>query len=180
MHARTVELLAYLDLQREVLRAAFHDVPPELREHSPGLGRWSPAAIVEHLAILQPRLAGILTMRITEARAAGVGPETSFSPLLPTFDLDKVVDRTTRVQAPDTGQPKGLTASAAWEALERGTPLIREALVSGSDLALNEVMHPHPRFGPLSIYNWVAFVGAHEARHAAQIRELLAETTGRT
>jgi hypothetical protein len=175
VHARVVELVEYLDKQREVLRAAFHDVPPELRDTSPSPGRWSAAAIVEHLAILQPRLAGIVSTKIAEARAAGIGPETSFEPLLPTFDLDRVVDRTTRATAPETGQPKGLTASEAWAALERGTPLIREALASGSDLALNEVMHPHPRFGPLSIYNWVAFAGAHEARHAAQIRELLAE-----
>ena len=179
MHPRIIELVEYLDLQREVLRAAFHDVPPGLRDQSPGPERWSAAAIVEHLAILQPRLAGILSTRIAEARAAGIGPETSFEPLLPTFDLEKVIDRTTRATAPETGRPKGLTASDAWEALERGTPLIREALFSGSDIALNEVMHPHPRFGPLSIYNWVAFAGAHEARHAAQIRELLAEIQSR-
>ena len=179
MHARVVELIEYLDRQREVLRAAFHDVPPELRDRSPSPGRWSAAGVVEHLAILQPRLAGILSTRIAEARAAGAGPETSFEPLLPTFDLDRVVDRTTRATAPETGQPKGLTASDAWEALERGTPLIREALVAGSDLALNEIMHPHPRFGPMSVYQWVAFAGAHEARHAAQIRELLAEIESR-
>ena len=179
MHARIVVLFGYLDRQREVLRAAYHDVPPERRDESPSPGRWSAAGVVEHLANLQPRLAGILSTRIAEARTAGVGPETSFEPLLPTFDLDKVVDRTTRATAPEAGQPKGLTASEAWEALERGTPLIREALLSGSDLALNEVMHPHPRFGPMSIYHWVAFVGAHEARHAAQIRELLAEIRSR-
>jgi len=179
MHPRIVELIGYLERQREVLRAAYHDVPPELRDQSPGGGRWSAASVVEHLAILQPRLAGILTTRIAEARAAGLGPETSFEPLLPTFDLDKIIDRTTRAVAPETGQPKGLTGDDAWAALERGTPLIREALISGSDLALNEVMHPHPRFGPLSIYNWVAFAGAHEARHAAQIRELRAEIQSR-
>jgi hypothetical protein len=174
MHARIVELFGYLDSQREVLRAAFQAVPPELRDHAPA-GRWSAAAVTEHLAILQPRLAGILSTKIAEARASGVGPETSFEPLLPTFDLDKIVDRTTRVTTPETGVPKGLPAADAWEALERGTPLIRDVLVSGSDLALNQVMHPHPRFGPMSVYHWVAFAGAHEARHAAQIRELLAE-----
>src|SRR5262249_37665287 len=126
MHARIVELFGYLDSQRDVLRTAFHAVPPELRDQAPA-GRWSAAAVVEHLAILQPRLAGILSTKIAEARAAGVGPETSFEPLLPTFDLDRVVDRTTRATAPETGQPKGLAAADAWEALERGTPLIREA-----------------------------------------------------
>jgi hypothetical protein len=34
------------------------------------------------------------------------------------------------------------------------------------------VSWPHPRFGPLTGYQWIAFSGAHEARHAAQIREI--------
>jgi hypothetical protein len=34
------------------------------------------------------------------------------------------------------------------------------------------VSMPHSVFGPSSAYHWFAFVGAHEARHAAQIREI--------
>ena len=32
-------------------------------------------------------------------------------------------------------------------------------------------------FGPLDLYTWFAFIGAHEARHAAQIREIGAALT---
>jgi hypothetical protein len=39
-------------------------------------------------------------------------------------------------------------------------------------LALGTLSMPHPLFGPLSAYHWLAFVGGHEARHAAQIREI--------
>ena len=36
-------------------------------------------------------------------------------------------------------------------------------------------MHPHGALGPLTFFLWAAFVGAHEARHAAQIQEIGAE-----
>jgi hypothetical protein len=64
-----------------------------------------------------------------------------------------------------------LAADAAWEELERGGRAVREAAGAGDGLALGTVYHPHPQFGPLSLYQWIAFVGAHEGRHAAQIRE---------
>jgi hypothetical protein len=44
-------------------------------------------------------------------------------------------------------------------------------LVAGDGLELGAVTHPHPRFGVFSIYDWMAFLGAHEVRHAEQMRE---------
>jgi hypothetical protein len=39
-------------------------------------------------------------------------------------------------------------------------------------LALGGVLATHPRLGSLNVYQWVLFVGGHETRHAAQIREI--------
>lgn len=175
MNPRIEELISHLKSEREVLRAAFEAVPAEARETSPAPGRWSPAAIVEHLSIVQARLAGIISTKIAEARAAGIGPETSFEPIVPAIDQAHIVDRTTRVMAPDMLHPTGLSADAAWAALERADRALHEALRSGDGLALGDVIHPHPRFGPMSIYQWAAFTGAHEVRHAAQIREIISE-----
>ena len=38
-------------------------------------------------------------------------------------------------------------------------------------LPLGGIIRPHPALGPLNFYQWVEFVGWHEARHTAQIRE---------
>jgi hypothetical protein len=43
---------------------------------------------------------------------------------------------------------------------------------SADGLALSEIVQPHPVLGPINLYQWIAFVGAHEARHAAQVMEL--------
>ena len=176
MHARTRELLDYLDAQRAGLRDAFEAVPSTLRDVAPGSGRWSAAGIVEHLAIVELRVAAILTAKIAAARADGLAAETSTDQVLPTIDTAKVLDRSTRVAAPPTGLPTGLTSDEAWSALERAGRAVREALASGDGLALGTVMHPHPLFGPLSAYYWFGFMAAHEGRHAAQIREI-AETS---
>src|SRR5882672_12156840 len=98
MHPRTEELLSYLEAQRAVLRAAFDSVPADLRGKEPAPGRWSPNAIIEHLAIVDGRVAGLLSMKIAEGRTAGsLGPDPNTDPVLPTVDVSYVLDRSTRV-----------------------------------------------------------------------------------
>jgi hypothetical protein len=164
----------HLDTQRAVLRKAFDEVPPENRERQPAPGRWSAAGIIEHLAIVEERVAVALSARIASARAEGLGLESSIAPVLPTFDLARILSRSNRINAPEPVHPTSLTSEAAWEALERAGGRVRAALRSADGLALGTVTHPHPAFGPISIYEWFAVIGSHEARHAAQIREIAA------
>jgi hypothetical protein len=174
MHPRTRELLDYLDEQRGVLRAALSAVPPGARDRAPTPGRWSAAGVIEHLAIVEERIADRLSTRIGEARVDGLGPETTVDQVLPTLQIAHLLDRTARITAADAVQPTGLGAEAAWTALERAGAKVRETLIANDGLALGTVSMPHPRFGPMPVYYFFAFVGAHEARHAAQIHEIAA------
>lgn len=175
MHSVTRELLAYLDEQRSVLKSAFESVPKELRELSPAPERWSAANVVEHLAIVETRVSGLLADRIEEARPQLLAA-TSTAAIPPGFDYKRVHDRSTRVKAPETALPTGLDSAAAWAALENAGSLMRALLIKNDGLSLSSVTHAHPRFGPLSVYEWVKFLGAHEVRHAEQIREGNAQT----
>jgi hypothetical protein len=175
MHARIRELMDHLDGQRAILRAAFDAVPAATRIRPPQPNRWSAVEVVEHLALVEQRVGAALAARLAAARAEGIGPETSEEPLLPAMDLARVVDRTTRIAAPPTSHPAGLDADAAWAALEQAGTTIRQMLLSVDGLAIGAVTHPHPVFGPVSLYQWFALIGSHEARHAAQLREI-AET----
>ena len=173
-HPRTREILEYLDEQRAVLRAAFDAVPAGERERTPAAGRWSVAGNIEHLAIVETRVSGRLSALIAEAKAAGlIGPEPSSEPVLPGIGAGRAADRNTRLAAPEAIHPTGLSADAAWDALEEAGKRVREVLNAGDGLALGTLSMPHPLFGPLSTYHWLAFVGGHEARHAAQIREIV-------
>jgi len=170
MHSITRELLAYLDEQRSILKSAFESVPTNRRDRPPAPERWSAANVVEHLAIVEARISKILSERIQEARTT-LSVETSSDPILPTLDYKRMYDRSTRVKAPETAIPTGLDAASAWTALENAGSTMRTMLVANDGLALSSVTHTHPRFGSLSVYQWIAFLGAHEVRHAAQIRE---------
>jgi hypothetical protein len=172
MHPRTRELLEYLDNQRAVLRTAFEAIPAPLRERAPATGRWSTAAVIEHLAIVETRVTGRLSALISEAKVAGLGAEPNSEPVLQTINVGRIIDRSTKLAAPDAIQPTGLGADAAWTALEEAGKGVRDLVNATDGLALGTLSMPHPVFGPSSAYHWFAFVGAHEARHAAQIREI--------
>ena len=174
MHARTEELLQYLDTQRAMLRAAVEGVPSEQREVPPGAGCWSVAEILEHLAQTETLLAGLFARRLAEAKAQGLAAETETSPILPSLGLERVVDRSQKIVSPMDHPRTGLDTEAAWVALETAGEAFRRAFLAGDGLAWSELQHPHPAFGMLNFYHWTAFVGAHEARHAKQIEEIAA------
>jgi len=49
---------------------------------------------------------------------------------------------------------------------------VRQMLRAADGLALGQVTMPHPLLGEMTAYEWLATLGTHEARHAAQIREI--------
>src|SRR5262249_4976112 len=102
--------------------------------------------------------------------------DASTEPVLPTLDIARVLDRSTPLTAPEIVRPRGLSADAAWAQLERSTIALRASIAQGDGLALSEITYPHPLLGPLSMYGWIALAGAHEGRHAEQIREAFVRT----
>jgi hypothetical protein len=173
MHPRTQELLTFLDEQRRVLRDAVDSVPATLRERRPSEERWSVAEIIEHVAIVERRVAARMTASIGEARNAGLGPETSAEPILPTVDVARILNRETKITAPEAIRPTGSLGSGdAWVLLEASGAIVRGVLKDAEGLAIGILAMPHPVLGPASLYQWFVFIGAHEARHALQIREV--------
>src|SRR5215467_11335377 len=168
MHPRTEELLAYLEKERVALRAAFDSIPPTLAEQAPAPGSWSATQCIEHLAIVGELIAMRINKHVGDAKAQGLARESEMDPILPRTNVNMVLDRGTKLAAPDPIQPKGASAAAAWDAIDRAGASMREAVKAADGYALGAVAWPHPRFGPLNGYQWIAFSGAHEARHAAQ------------
>jgi hypothetical protein len=179
MHPRLEELVRHLDTTRAELRAAIDSVPAERRATAPASGGWSVVGVMEHLAVMEPRATAMIAQKVDEAKAAGLGRETDTSPILPGLGIDRVLDRTMKIEAPDAIQPRGeMDADSAWASLETSRAALKQVIANADGLALNEVSEPHRLFGPLTVYQWIGFVGAHEARHAAQIREIGASLAG--
>lgn len=173
MHPRTRELLGFLDTQHAALYAAVDDIPPALRERHLTDGAWSVAEILEHLAIVERRLTGRLGQMLADAKARGVDPELDTTPVVLEHEQRMVGDRTRRLEAPDAIRPTGtLDADAALAAAKEARAGLRDMVIEADGLALGTLTAPHPVFGPLNWYQWIAFAAGHQARHTAQIRAL--------
>ena len=171
--ARIGELLAYLEEERARLRAVVDAVPAPRRDVRVHADRWSVAEILEHLSIVERRIARLIATEIAAGRSEGLGPEHDTSPVMSLLDVSRVANAEQPLTAAGGNQPRaGLDVSRAWEALEISRAALRQALLEGDGLALTDRVQPHPFIGPLNLYQWALFVGAHDARHARQIRAL--------
>ena len=170
MHPRIAELLDYVTQQTAVLRAAYDAVPIDRRAVRPEPGRWSPAEVIHHLAIVDRRIAQRLAMLVEQARA--LPPETETSSVLDSPSVKMALDRTKRFVTGEASEPRETNPARVWDDLMEARQALETVIVSGDGLALGEVRAPHPALGGLSGYDWIAFVGSHAARHADQIREM--------
>jgi uncharacterized damage-inducible protein DinB len=173
MHSRTHEVLEHLETYHSALCSAVESVPAELREREPAEGRWSVAGVLEHLAIVEEGIAKRLSGALTVARESGLAPEADQGSVLRRLDIATVLDRSRpRVASPQAQPASGAGADAAMAHFERAHAGVCDLLREYDGLAIGTVMAPHPVLGDLDIYQWLLFVGAHEGRHAEQIREI--------
>ena len=176
MHPRIQEVLEYLDTTRSELGKAVEDVSPARREERPGPDRWSVAEVLDHLAITEGRIVKLVAGKIAAAKAAGLGAELETSSVIDSINRARITDRSRRATAPEMIQPQsGRDAASVWSALDQSRASLRQAILAGDGLALADVKHEHPVLGLINLYQWIVFVGSHEARHTAQIREIADE-----
>lgn len=171
MNSALAESLATLEDAWKALRAAVDTVPGERRAQRPAEDRWSVNEILEHLWMVEKRFAAIISLRISEARAAGLGAEQSTRQPLPSNLQRMLNDRANRRTAPEAVQPTGtMDHDAAWAELERVRAGLRDTVAAADGLALSTVTHNHPVFGTLNVYQLMDFIAGHEMRHAKQIK----------
>ena len=141
---------------------------------------WTVAEIVEHLATLEHRLSQLAAMMVGKvesvAAAAAGGDAPAASAHFKPFSLDEQVERarTRKFVAPEEVRPRGGVAvadSLARLARSRAALGALRPRIERADLS--SATYPHPSFGPLNLYQWIAFIGLHEQRHLNQIERLL-------
>ena len=170
MHPHLAGVFAELDKVRSDLRAAVDEVPQARRSERPGEGRWSVAEILEHLSLVELRFAAIIALRIAEARDAGLGPEEGDRAPFPAKLKQMLGDRANRRTALAPVEPSaGFSEAAAWAELERARATLRATVSAADGMALSRVVHNHPVFGTLNVYQLMEFIAGHEARHGKQI-----------
>ncbi len=143
---------------------------------SPAPERWSVAQLVEHLSIVEGNVATLLDKllgKAEESNADAAAPD-DFEPV----SIEEFVERSRSVkyEAPERIRPTGtlpLADSLARLRESRAALYTLRPRVERADG--RAIRFPHPAWGPLDLYQWLLFVGAHEDRHLSQI-EALKET----
>ena len=168
-------VLESLERSRAGLREALDLVPSPLRDRAPTAGRWSAAEVVEHLALVEERYGGILAAGIAGVDAAMAGADAHEAADLPPTVGAMLADRGARRVAPEVVQPAGMACDAAFARLEAARETTCRLLRDADARPWSRIIHEHPRFGALNVFQWGRFLAAHESRHAAQIREIAAQ-----
>ena len=175
-HPRLAEIAAYLATVRANLAEVIASTPAERLNAPAAEGEWNGAQILQHLGKVEGSTAKYLEGILAASVAAGIASEANTSSLLHALDRFKQGDGTLpKFIAPDRLRPDPAPdAAACWVSLQAARERVLKvyATVDGRDLTT--VAAPHPRLGTLNAYEWLLFLGVHEARHVDQLRRALA------
>ncbi len=173
MHPRLAEVLQYVDDRRAELEAVATRLPYERWSDRPSADAWSVAQVFDHLHLSESGTARLLAKRIARAKEAGVGQERSSESVMNALDFFPLIDGPKR-QAPEIVVPRAdARAPDVHDALRRSRADLHAALRDGEGLALGEVTATHPALGLINLYQWVLFIGQHEARHTRQVEAIV-------
>ena len=179
-HPRTMELVRHLDTNRAQLWLAVEAIAPADRERRPAPDRWSVAEVLEHLAIVEMRVTTRLGDAFAAARAGGMTRDPETSSVVDGSFLARAHDRRQRFKPGEHAEPRGgLSTMQAWSELEASRQAFLNLLEEADGLTVSGITAPHPAFGTLNFHQWAVFLGAHDARHALQIREMADQLASR-
>lgn len=165
------ELFEEMDRTRRRLHSTLDGLDAEQENLRDSPERWSIAEIIEHVAIVEGRIAGLAGKVVGKAEAEGAeraGTDAPFTPI----DLREIAERGAREKytAPETAAPAGgVRVADSLARLTESSAALRLLRPRIEALDLSAYKFPHPAFGPLDLYRWLAVLGLHEERHRRQI-----------
>jgi uncharacterized damage-inducible protein DinB len=161
----------YLEETRQKFLASIEGVTDAQWTFKAGPDRWSIAEVAEHIAISESTILELVTAKILTAPPPPAGAERVPDEKL----LEAIVDRSSRFQAPEMLKPASRWATR--DALAKDFNAARDktvAYVRNTKDDLRGHAAPHPVLKSLDGFQWVLLIGAHSARHTAQIEEVKA------
>ena len=161
------EIIEILEKSREEFHAAASSIPEFLATIRPEAERWSVLECVEHVAMVEEVFLGRIATGASEVPPEDKIKEAALAA--------RVVDRSTRREAPETIRPKGRFTTLA-QGMERFHGARARSVQFAQDNAANlyALTVAHPVFGQLNGVEALIIIAAHARRHAEQIREVRA------
>lgn len=176
-YTSVAQIIEHIDETRERLYRRVEGLTDEQATARPDPNAWTPAEIVEHLSIIEDRLLRMMTMMLTKAESASERGAAVAAPVeMKPFTLDEYIGRARgqKFTAPEPLRPTGTASLAESLAkLRRSREELKALRPRAEAVDLSSVTYPHPAFGPLNFYQWLAFIGLHEERHLRQAESTL-------
>lgn len=134
--------------------------------------RWSVAEVAEHIASAEDFLMTMIREQVMKAPARTNAEDLK---ALDTMVMEKVADRSHKVQAPEPLQPNNRFGSPkdSLKHFEESRAKTVAFLKQTKDLREHASMSPLQK--QLDAYEWVLFLAAHSERHNKQIEEVKAD-----
>ncbi len=174
MQPRLQELVEVLERERAAVLESAASLPRAQWSRRPAADRWSVCEVAVHLYRVEQGVARMIAKRAAQARAAGHPPERETGSVLGALDGRHVADRTPALVAPALVNPDDPPdADGAMRILAESRSALLESISSADGLALGAIRHTHPVLGEIDLYQWILFVAQHEARHRAQLDEIV-------
>jgi hypothetical protein len=162
------EIFSALATTRRHIYEQVEGLSDEQAKERPAPESWSVAEIIEHLSTAEARMLALVSNLLgQEAAVAANGGSSSSS-----ISIQMMTERATeKFTAPAFLQPTGsvpLCESLAKLRESRAALLGLRSRIEATDYS--HVTYPHPAFGPLNLYQWLAAVEFHECKHLDQIQ----------
>jgi uncharacterized damage-inducible protein DinB len=162
--------LDYIEKTNQGLLDAVRGLSAAQWNFKPAPDRWSVAEVLEHIALIEDVVIGIL-QKLPEAAPAPEGRDVA---RIDAEIFAKLADRTEKAKAPPVALPSGRwTPDAALAHFGETNRKIRTVLETTHDLRSHVINHP--LFGPWDGYQWIIGVTGHTDRHTRQILEVKAD-----
>lgn len=136
----------------------------------PGPDAWSIAEIAEHISLSEDRILKGIKRLLAQLESVGAARDPNARTAVSLEEMGRQAAGR-KFKSPEGSTPQtGATISAGVERMSQ----VREELkalrqrIEGVDLSA--ATFPHPVFGPLNAYEWLAFMIKHEERHVGQMR----------
>jgi DinB family protein len=161
----------YLESTKKNIEEATKGLSDAQWNFKPGPDRWSVAQVMEHIALAEDYLRGLVVDNVLKAPAAPGRDLKKIDEMV----LAMIPDRSQKFQAPEPLKPTNhfgtpadtlkhfLESRAKTEALLKDTPDLREHAIDS------------PMGQKLDAYEWILFIAAHSDRHTKQIKEVEAD-----
>ncbi|MBX3242846.1 MAG: DinB family protein [Acidobacteria bacterium] len=168
------DIFAFNESTRKRLSELAQGITPEVANSIPEGEKWSPAHVIEHLALTEASLAKVCGGLLKKAAEKG---EAAHGELAISDEFKNALGQmgSFKAEAPEMVAPKGaMTIADSFAAMEETALHLKKIRQLFAEYDSSSRHFPHPYFGKLNAAEWLMLIGQHETRHIEQLKRILA------